>query len=464
MSRLGNGMMDSVFNMAAGLGRYVGGRAGAAWGVLAQLTPRERWEAMQGYKTVMTERWFTISGLAAIGVLSALLFYVTYRRKKQELRVSGRMFDEYARKYGLTAHEKALLRDIARRAGIRRDESIFTLGSAFDRGVGRMVQEQLDGEPLPEQVRSLRMELSFLREKLGFKTVVPHAASTRAPDISQLSSRQIPAGRTIHMTRRRGRDDEIEATVVENTDAELAVRMTCHVKVTFGEFWCVRYYFGASVWEFDSSVLSFDGDVLGLAHSENVRFINRRRFLRVPVHRQGYIASFPFVAPCEEARTQRSHGSRSSGRAGCIADGSWGPPTFVPAVITELAGPGLRVEAGLNVKTGDRVLVVFNLDEDMDAGPSDPAGPHRHAGKIVENMGEVRHVTTTAEGASIALELTFLSDPAVGELIRATNTAAVKARVARDEADPGRTPSAPQGADETFTPAEPVVEKEAGHV
>jgi len=449
MSRLGNGMTDSVFNMAAGVGLYVGARAGAPWGLLAQLTPRERWEAMQGYETVMTERWFMISGLAAIALLSALLFYVTYRRKKQELRVSGRMFDEYARKYGLTTREKALLRDIARRAGLRRDESIFTLGSAFDRGAGGMTQEQLDGEPSQEQVRSLRMELSFLREKLGFKTTAPHAASTTAPDVSQLSSRQIPTGRTIHMTRRRGRDGEIEATVVENTDVELAVRMNCHVKVTFGEFWCVRYYFGASVWEFDSSVISFDGDVLGLGHSENVRFINRRRFLRVPVRRQGYIAPFPFVAP--------RHGTGGDA-------GGWGPPTFVPAVITELAGPGLRVEAGLNVKTGDHVLVVFNLDEDMEASPSDPAGPHRHAGKIVENMGEVRHVTTAGEGSSIALELTFLSDTAVGELIRATNTAAVKAKVVRSQTGEGDVEGTPHKDDRTFALPAPAAEKETGHV
>ncbi len=457
-------MIHSVMNTTVGLALSVGGLMVPGPGILAQLTPRERWEAMQGYETVMSERWFTIGGLVAIAFLSALLFYVTYRRKRQELRVSGRMFDEYARKCGLTVREKIMLREIARRAGVRRDESIFTLGSAFDRGAGRMVQEQLDGEPSPEQVRELRMELSFVREKLGFKMCPSPAAGTAVADSSQLTSRQIPAGRKIHMTRRRDRDGEIEATVVENTDTELAVRMSCNVKVTFGEFWCVRYYFGASVWEFDSSVISFDGDVLGLAHSESVRFINRRRFLRVPVHRQGYVASFPFLAPRDETGAQRSRAAQPADGAGHGADGSWGPPTFVPAVITELAGPGLRVEAPLKVKSGDRMLVIFNLDEDIEAGASASTGPYKHMGKIVENVGEVRHVTPTVEGSSIALELTFLSDAAVGELIRATNTAAVKARVVRGAAGDGTTTGTPRADDETFASSAPAVEKEADHV
>ncbi|GAH58006.1 unnamed protein product, partial [marine sediment metagenome] len=53
---------------------------------------------------------------------------------------------------------------------------------------------------------------------------------------------------------------DIASTVVRNSDTELAVALSQAVTIVFGETWCVRYYSGASVWEFDTTVLSYDGD------------------------------------------------------------------------------------------------------------------------------------------------------------------------------------------------------------
>jgi len=107
---------------------------------------------------------------------------------------------------------------------------------------------------------------------------------------------------------------------------------------------------------------------------------------------------------------------------------SWGPPEFVPAVVSELAGPGLCIELPLEVKTGDRVLVVFELsgktDRDSDLRKADKTAPV----EVIEDVGEVRHVKAIENGFSIAVELTGLSDSDVNELIRATNAASLMTR------------------------------------
>ena len=180
--------------------------------------------------------------------------------------------------------------------------------------------------------------------------------------------------------------------------------MSRPVKITFGEFWCIHYYFGSSVLEFDTSVVSYDGDILILNHSNDIRFVNRRRFIRVPVKRPAFIARFPFAK---------------------AAESQWGPPKFVPAVVTELAGPGMRIESGLKVKERERVLVVLSLDEKQGGNLT---AAKTGALEIVEDLGEVRHIKAIPNGSSIAVELTALSDSDVDELIRITNAASVKAK------------------------------------
>ena len=96
----------------------------------------------------------------------------------------------------------------------------------------------------------------------------------------------------------------------------------------------------------------------------------------------------------------------------------WGPPEFIPAVITELAGIGLRIESSLETKAGERVLVIFGLEQKQDSGSRSGRAASL---KIVEGVGEVRHTKATMDGLSIAVELTGLSDSNIDELTRATN-------------------------------------------
>jgi hypothetical protein len=111
-----------------------------------------------------------------------------------------------------------------------------------------------------------------------------------------------------------------------------------------------------------------------------------------------------------------------------ISSSTWGPPEFVPASVTELAGPGLRVEAPLDVKVGDRVIVIFKLSEEQQQKPNSQRNGKTAPEKIVEDIGEVRHTKKIKDGFSIAVELTGLSDPNINELVRVTNAASLKTR------------------------------------
>ena len=385
--------------------------------IVLALTPVERWEAAGRFSTdFMTERWFTITSVVAITILAVLLFMVSLHRISQERKVTNQLFVKYAEKRGLSGRERQILSDIADSAGLKQSEAIFTMVSAFDRGAAKMVEKSLVQQGT-EESNQLRAELSFLREKLGFQR--QGRLSIGSPTKSKkLSSRQIPAGKKLHLTRRRTRDSgSIESIVIKNDDMELTVRLAILIKSTPGELWRARYYFGTSVWEFDTSVISCHDNILALNHGDNVRFINRRRFLRVPVRKPAFITPFPFV------RTLAGN----SDSVEDISVSSWEPPEFVPAVVTELAGPGLRIEAPLEVKVGDRVLVMFKLDEEKDQD-SIPESQHGKAPvpRIVEDIGEVRHTKAIHNGLSIAVELIGLSDSDVNELIRATNTASLR--------------------------------------
>ncbi len=368
----------------------------------------------------MTDSRVILIGVIALITLTVLFLVVSFSKTWKERKSSGQLFAEYAKIRGLNIRERQILLTAAHKAGLRRSESIFTLQTAFDKGTARMLEESMTDPNAPEKSSQLKAEMSFLCEKLGFdKPENLSADSSGNP--TKLSSRQIPIGKKIHITRRKEvTSGEIEATVVKNSDTELAIQLTTPVKIVFGEPWCARYYFGSSVWEFDTSVISYDGNVLVLRHSDNVRFINRRRFLRVPVKLSAFIASFPFEKLSVESSPSGKNEPAEHNSA------AWGPPEFVPAVVTELAGPGLRIESSLDVKAGERVLVVFHLEQEQeqeqDAIPADDK-PKVITLKIGEAIGDVRHTEPVENGFSIAVELMGLSDSNINELIRATNAA-----------------------------------------
>lgn len=397
--------------------------------VILALTPIERWQAIRRLGSdLIGERWFVVPFGVVLIVLTVLLIVVSYgRNKKKNQNIANQLFSKYADAQGLSRRERTILLQIASKAKLKRSESVFTLASAFSLGAAQVTDEVLALQGA-QAGRRLSGELTVLRGKLGFQERVSDSVGSAAT-LSKSSSRQIPINKKLQIMRHEHERADVEATVIKNDDIELAVRLSRPLEADPGEVCCVHYFYGASVWEFDASVVSCHGSILVLTHSYDVRFINRRRFLRVPVKKPAFIASFPF------ARTLPSGENDGEWAAGDLPD-SWGPPEFVRAAVTELAGPGLRVEAPLEVKVGERVVVILKMKEES-------AADDRHisrrswrrtarSSRIVEDIGEVRHVRAIENGFSIAVELTGLSDSNVNELIRETNSASIEAGTGED--------------------------------
>jgi len=402
--------------------------------VILALTPVERWQAARKFSnssTIMAEKWFFVAGIIAIAILIALLYWVSVKENRQERRSSGQLFEESARRAGLSDRERRLLLNIAHRARLKRNESVFTMSSAFDRGMAKVIEE-MSLTQTAEEVDLLKTEFTYLREKLGFRKLSRVRGSVAKDD--KVNSREIQVGKKLQITRRKSHSPkDIEVVVVKNTNSGLSVKLAEPMRIEFGEVWCVRYHFGSSVWEFDTSVISYDGSTLVLKHSDKIRFVNRRRFLRVPVRRPAFVAAFPFSRTFSENIDETVELMEEELRQG------WGPPVFVPAIITELGGPGLRIEVNLEIKEGERILVVFNLDKKSAPGrASEREGVKTVTSRVMEDIAQVRHVRKIKNGVSIGVELTGLSDSDCNMLVNATNAAslqnkngAVKANSAR---------------------------------
>ena len=401
--------------------------------VVLTLTPIERWNAARWLDNTSTaQSLFILMSIFALIVLTVLFIATSYNKKIKERKANNNIFISYCKRMGLSQPERQILLDITTRTKLKHIESIFTMPKAFDHGANELTKYVLARRGA-KAGKNLSAQLSVLREKIGFKnkisTLTGSAANSNKP-----SSKQIPTGKQLHLTRRKTGDEaDIESIVIENNDVELIVKLKVSLESNPGELWSVRYYFGASVWEFETSSVSCYGNILVLNHSDNIRFINRRRFLRVPVNKPTFIARFPFVRMLQP-------NSGSGGRFGedpaTIPGNSWGPPEFVPASVTELAGPGLRIEAPLEVNVGDRVLVIFKLSEEKQQKSNSQRTVKTIQDKIVEDIGEVRHTKKIKDGFSIAVELTGLSDPNISELVRVTNAASLKTRSKNNAAQP----------------------------
>jgi hypothetical protein len=85
-------------------------------------------------------------------------------------------------------------------------------------------------------------------------------------------------------------------------------------------------------------------------------------------------------------------------------------PVFTPAEIKELSGPVLRLQMKLQVAVRDRLLVLFELDP----------------GRVIQDVGEVRRISESVTGRTVAVELIGLPESVEDELIRKTTQLALK--------------------------------------
>jgi len=402
------------------------------------LTPVQRWQALRGFETNLTAKhWLILIGAVALIILVVLFLWISYKRTIEERKIAESSYSGFidcAERAGLSEHERQTLLQIALKSGLKQSDAIFNMEDAFDRGATKLVEESVAAQMSSaksehqkgEENEHLKTVLAFLREKLGF---LSHSSINLTAKSKKLNSKQIPIGKELHITPcETHKSAGIDCKVIKNDDIELTLKLNEPVKIGAGEYWRARFNFKASVCEFDSSVVRCDGDILVLNHSNNVRFINLRRFVRVPVKKPAFVARFPF------AKVLHSGLNSDNGEAAYSVEprserntiDPLGPPEFISAVVTELAGVGLRLDVPLDVKLGDRLIIVFKLDEKEDSNSTSQKAGKRTTSRIIQDICEVKRTKPIDNGLSIAVELIGLSDSDVNELVRATNSASAR--------------------------------------
>lgn len=381
-------------------------------GVMA-LTPTERWRAagssaresptaqMHGYV-------LPILTAGALVLLILLLWWVGHRHRPAKRKVTREAFAANALRRGLSPRERQILLAIVTRSGLGRSHDIFTTVDAFDRGATKLLAE-CGRTRKPYEIERLKTEVAGLGQKLGFQAL---RASGGLALSRRASSRDIPAGKPVEVMWQHQRGETVlRGEVIRNDDIELAIELERPVPSQAGDAWRVRYAYGAAIWEYDTTAVGCEDRRLVLNHVDQVRFVNRRRFTRVAVRMPAVVAAFPFMREASVGSFQTSP---------VEGEGGFGGPEFMAGMVTELAGPGLRVEAPLAVSAGDRVLVAFKSTEGAAQGHS--VGPGSEQAYVIEDMGLVRHCREVDRGLSIAVELVGLTETDVDTLVRLTNT------------------------------------------
>lgn len=362
-----------------------------------------------------------LAALIMVFIIVTLLDVIKRRRN------SNHLFIEYAEKRGLNIRERQILMDIAARARLRLAESIFTMGDVFDRGATQMLRVTM-AKYGAKRSRYLGAELSMLREKMGFQKRISVSELSTEKNLS--GSRQISEGRKIYLTNPESMEFfEVETIVTENSTLGMTVHLQEMIECEPGDAFCARYYFGSVIWEFDTYVLKTNGNIVILQHSDKIRYVNRRRFLRVAVNEPAYVAFFPFSRNFSDNQKNKRKTDLESDKYDI-----WEPPKFMPADLIELAGPGLRLISPLEVKIGDRVIVILKLGHlaNRNVDQSNFENNNTVPFRIIEDIGTVRHVEEIEKGYSIAIELNNLNESNISEMVKVTNEASLSKRCIKE--------------------------------
>lgn len=322
--------------------------------------------------------WSTIALLGlvllAMIVLGVIVFEIWQRYRAR------RQFEAQAARLGLDDGEKRLLQFVVRHAGLKQAASIFTLEPAFDLGVQRLVESERFSAMSPDMQESTRTLLGELRNKLGF-----HRPAEDKVSAAMVSLERIAPGTRLEVVRQ-GSPEYLTATAMGPTGQpnELNMQVDQVVQCQPAESWIVTFSLAGLTWECSAMVIRSDGGQVVIRTPDMARFVNRRRFARVPTQRQAHVARFPYMP-----------------------DGQMATPQFVPARLVEISGPGLVLQATLPVRMDERVLVVMEL----------------RPGKLAQGMGKVRRVTGEGADKTLAVELVGLSTAEVADMARETNLA-----------------------------------------
>ena len=354
--------------------------------IVAALSPVELWGAARdsgGFHHEILMLW-SIWVPIVIGVGLMLAAIGIYRRRAAS-KAMLKSFHRTADRLDLTPNERIVLEQIARLANVTLFSSIFTMETAFERGVS-LLRESRAVEEMPEEVvRRMAEVIESLRVKLGME-FSPYDDGD--PE------------EAVHLTKgdgvtfvHRGSATAVEATVTSTNGRDVTLQFADEVSLRVGQACVIHRVCDDQQWEYDISITE-PGEGFAVARLiGKPRRRNLRRFARVPTRHTAYAAAFPFSSLEVSDDTTQSDDT----------------PQFVAGTLTEIGGPGLRLDVPLSVEAGDRVLVVLKMDE----------------GKTIQGTAVVRRVLDSHDAAHVvAVEMVGLSEAEIGELQRETNAAA----------------------------------------
>ncbi|MCE5326334.1 MAG: hypothetical protein LLG01_07940 [Planctomycetaceae bacterium] len=342
----------------------------------AGLTPDERWAGVNEYATTRHVDLWWVAFCVLTGLVLCAVALISYRGYIASWNAKRKIHDN-ARRSGLNEPERQLIETLAQLSGLRHPEAVFTMSQAFDHAVASMMLlPRCQG--MNEQARGQLADIiQALRTKLCFDNA-PRSENNKIP-----SSRAIPAGSRLSVIHR-GQIEGAEAVVEINDPMEMAVRPDPQMSARPGESLVLQYCQGMAAWEFTAPITAVRNGKLVLGHTSQVRYVNRRRFMRVPLRRLAKVGSLSF------------HG------------GVPGEMRMVDAELTEIAGPGVVMESPLHPLMGQRVVVAMQLRKEYG----------------MQAPGIVRRVTDLHNGKfQIIVEMTDLNPQEVSELVRQTNLA-----------------------------------------
>ncbi|MBN1505469.1 MAG: hypothetical protein JW955_01415 [Sedimentisphaerales bacterium] len=368
---------------------------------LLALTALERWAATRNVQPRAVQEYTTILaiGLLVLALL-VLLGWISHRRTHVPPVPARDLFSDAAARRELGLRERRLLLAIVARSGLRRSHDIFITPDAFDRGAAKLLAECARSRTAQEYAR-LRAEVAGLREKLAYRV------KGKRGQVTVESSQDIPLGAMVELQRKGDPEDlALEAVVVRNDDLEIAVEARVPVTSTAGEAWRVRCHLNGGAWEFETLAVSGEGHRLILNHGGQLRAVPRDRPGRAILHAPATVARFPLI---QAAATEPTD----------MTPTDWFEP--VRGVVTEMSGTSLQIRSSLQVRVGERVLVVFALWP-APAGETTNGADRR--GHIVAHAGRVTRSQAKGDETAITVDLTDLQNREIDELVRLTRAAA----------------------------------------
>ncbi len=351
------------------------------------LTPIQRLRAAQSMPNSRRASTGTSLGSAllwlglVVGSIVAILvlnWVVKLYKAKVKDRASWSTFRNSVAELGLGQQDVSLLMEMVKLLKLEHDpQSVLTLESSFRTGGDAYFKAEVAARKSDQIKQEYWRRIGRIRATLGFG---PSAAGR-----GQAGSRLIHENTHLSISAQ-GQADDFQAIVQKCGPDGLEVKLDKPMQPAPGVSWFVQFFNDRSLWEFETQVISVEGDLVVLAHVEEMRFVNLRKFDRIPVDFPAEIGVFPF----------HSEAAKLS------------PPEFFEATVVEIAGPGLRVHLPQTLRKKSRVIVILKVESK----------------RIIQGLARIRQVYDP-EGVHkvYGMEMCDLNPAEVSELARITTQA-----------------------------------------